>query len=94
MDGNRAWVSATGPSTLVANIRCHNAVSVSSTIPAAEIPALCTIAYGAPTASSMALAAAATDALSVRSSGTPINRSSSGSCPVPSRMARRNRGIP
>ena len=46
----------------MANILCHRAISVSSTIPAAEIPALCTTAKGAPTASSMALAAAVTDA--------------------------------
>ena len=44
IDGSSAWVSATGPRTLVANMFCHSAISVSSTIPAAEIPALCTSA--------------------------------------------------
>src|SRR6516162_3670442 len=88
IDGSRAWVSATGPRTLVANIFCHSAISVSSTIPAPEIPALCTRAYGAPTASSIALAAAEIDAVSVRSSGTPISRSSS-----PAPVASRRRGI-
>ncbi len=42
--GNSAWVSATGPSTLVVNMFCHSAISLSSTTPAAEIPALCTSA--------------------------------------------------
>ena len=52
----------------MANSLCHNAISVSSTIPAAEIPALCTTAYGAPTASPIVLAAAVIDAWSIRSS--------------------------
>ena len=59
MAGSRALVSSTGPITWVANMRCHSRMSVSSTMPAAEMPALWTSAYGAPTRSSIALAAAA-----------------------------------
>ena len=42
MAGNSALVNATGPITWVANMFCHNWMSVSSTMPAAEIPALLT----------------------------------------------------
>ncbi|CNK33331.1 Uncharacterised protein [Mycobacterium tuberculosis] len=76
--------------TLVVNMFCHNVVSASSTIPAAEIPALCTMAYGAPTASSIALAAAEIDPMSNRSSWTPISRSSSSAA----RTACRSSGRP
>src|ERR1700742_4249625 len=54
-------------------------------MPAAEIPALCTTANGVPMVSPMVLAATSTDAWSIRSSWTPINRSSSGAAPVASR---------
>ncbi len=40
IDGNKALVSSTGPKTWVANMFCHSSMSLSSTIPAAEIPAL------------------------------------------------------
>src|SRR4051812_48139842 len=83
--GSNAFVSATGPNTVVSNILSHSVIGVSSAIPAAEMPALCTTAYGAPTASSIDFAAAATEAASVRSSVTPISRGSSAPAPVASR---------
>ncbi len=55
MEGRRTLVSATGPKMFVANMRSQRSGEVSSTIPAAEIPALCTNACGAPTAPSIAL---------------------------------------
>src|SRR5882757_7818404 len=85
MDGRSALVSATGPKILVANIRSHKLIGASSIMPAAEIPALCTKPYGAPTASSIDFAAAVTDVASVRSSPTPIRRGSSTRAPVASR---------
>ena len=85
MDGRSDLVSATGPKMLVANVRSHTLIGVSSTIPAGPIPALCTSPYGAPIASSIVFAAAATDAASVRSSVTPISRGSLASAPVASR---------
>ena len=42
IEGRSALVSATGPKMLVANIRSHRLIGASSSIPAAEIPALCT----------------------------------------------------
>ena len=42
--GSSAAVSATGPNTVVWNIFSHRLIGVSSTIPAADIPALCTSA--------------------------------------------------
>ena len=83
--GSSALVSATGPNTVVANILSHRLIGVSSAIPAAEMPALCTRAYGAPTASSIDFAAASTDAESVRSSATPISRGSPSAAPVAAR---------
>ncbi len=83
--GNKALVNCTGPSTWVANIRSHSSIGVSSTVPAAEMPALCTSTRGAPTASSITLAAAATDAASVRSNWTGISRESS---TTPATLAR------
>ena len=59
IDGKRARVSAIGPNRLVAKIWSHALAGVSSNIPAAAMPALCTRTSGAPTASSIALAAAA-----------------------------------
>src|SRR5690606_39914015 len=82
MPGNSSLVSATGPNTVVANICSHRLSGVSSTIPAAEMPALCTTAYGAPTDPSISLAAAVIDAASVRSRATGINRGSSAAAPV------------
>src|ERR1700694_5871932 len=58
MDGRSDLVRTTGPKMLVANVRSHTLIGVSSTIPAGPIPALCTRAYGAPTASSIDFAAA------------------------------------
>ena len=49
------------------------------------MPALCTSTSGAPTASSIALAAAAIDAASSRSSRTPSKRGSSAAAPVAAR---------
>ena len=66
IDGSSAFVSATGPKMLVANIRSHTSSGVSSTIPAAEIPALCTSPYGrADRFARSTSAAASTDAGSV-----------------------------
>ena len=56
-------------------------------IPTAAMPALCTSASGAPTASIDAFAAAAIDAGSSRSSRTPIKRGSSAAAPVAARSA-------
>ena len=86
IEGSSALVSATGPNRLVANSCCHTSRSSSSTQPTAVIPALCTTASGAPTASRMALAAFVIDAGSVRSSCTPINRELSAGAPVASSM--------
>ena len=49
------WSAPPARTRCVANILSHKLIGVSSTIPAAEMPALCTSAYGAPTASSIDL---------------------------------------
>src|SRR5262245_8525920 len=85
MDGSSSLVSRTGPNRFVRNSRSQTSNGISSTHPTAAIPALCTSALGAPTASSMALAAAVIDDGSSRSSRTPIKRESSASAPVAAR---------
>jgi hypothetical protein len=85
IDGSSALVSRTGPYRFVPNSRSQTSNGISSTHPTAAIPALCTSASGAPTASSMALAAVVIDAGSSRSSRTPTRRGSSAAAPVASR---------
>src|SRR5262245_47401839 len=90
MDGSSSWVSRTAPNRFVRNSRSHASKGISSTHATAAIPALCTSASGAPTASSMTLAPAWIDAGSSRSSRTPIKRGS----PTPARVAARRRSSP
>src|SRR4029453_4310784 len=88
MEGNSALVRATGPKRFVEKICSHTLTGTSSTQPAAAIPALCTRTSGAPTCSWTALAAAAIDSGSSRSSRTPSNRGSS--WPAPAATRRRS----
>src|SRR5262249_35540600 len=90
MDGSNSLVSRTGPNRFVRNSRSQTSNGMSSTLPTAAIPALCTSASGAPTASPMALAAAVIDAGSSRSSLTPTKRGS----PAPAPVAARKRSSP
>src|SRR5262245_20449184 len=85
MEGNSAFVSATGPKRFVEKICSHTLTGTSSTEPAAAIPALCTTTSGAPTCSLTALAASAIDWGSSRSSRTPSNRGSLSPAPVAAR---------
>src|SRR5262245_3280366 len=85
IDGSSSLVSRIGPNRFVRNSCSHTSNGISSTHPTAAIPALCTSASGAPTASSIALAAAVIDAGSSRSSLTPTKRGSSAAAPVAAR---------
>src|SRR5262249_15416633 len=85
MDGSSSLVSRTGPNRFVRNSRSQTSNGMSSTLPTAAIPALWTSASGAPTAASMALAAAVIDAGSSRSSLTPSKRGSPAAAPVAAR---------
>src|SRR5262245_40780954 len=85
MDGSSSLVRRTGPNRFVRNSRSQTSNGISSTHPTAAIPALCTRASGAPTASPMALAAPVIDAGSSRSSATPNKRGSPAVAPVAAR---------
>src|SRR5206468_1340639 len=89
IDGSSAWVSRTGPNRFVRNSRSHVSDGMSSADPTAAIPALWTRTSGAPTACSIALAAATIDDGSSRSSRTPTRRRSSAAAPVAARRRSR-----
>ena len=68
--GSAARVTRTMPSTFTSSTRCHSASSLSSTVPAAPMPALFTTMSSRPRARPASATAARTAASSVTSART------------------------
>ena len=91
IDGSSAFVSRTGPNRLVEKICCHTSTGISSTLPTAATPALCTRPSGEPTRSMISDRRRADRRLVVEVEPDGISRGSPSTAPASARRPERSR---